>query len=152
MMISIISFDGYLEGAVTMKFLDQLKSLYHKDSCERWSDFYRQLEDAAANGETSTTFTENFGMVRDLVEMEGLQHENGKHEVQFIKVGGWDLKEPVGQDSTLKKVWVCVEEPLWCDGAVNVIKVVGSEEKADKFESECNKFGYSQRAIEMRVE
>ena len=72
-----------------MRFLDLLKDLYNKENYIRWSDIYKQLEDAAANGETSTTFTENFGAVRDLAKIEGLQWDNGKHEVQFVKVWGW---------------------------------------------------------------
>lgn len=73
-----------------MRFLDQLKALYKKEEYVLWSDIYKQLEDAANSGETSTTFTENFGAVRNLAEAEGLQWDNGKHEVQFVKVWGWN--------------------------------------------------------------
>lgn len=37
-----------------MRFLDLLKDLYNKENYVRWSDIYKQLEDAAANGETSS--------------------------------------------------------------------------------------------------
>ena len=72
-----------------MEFLDHLNDLFIKTDYVYWADIYKQLEDAAINGEKYTTFTENFRAVRDLVEAAGLKYENGKHEVQFIKVWGW---------------------------------------------------------------
>jgi hypothetical protein len=72
-----------------MEFLDHLNDLFIKTDYVYWADIYKQLEDAATNGEKYTTFTENFRAVRDLVEAAGLKYENGKHEVKFIKVWGW---------------------------------------------------------------
>ena len=72
-----------------MEFLDHLNDLFIKTDYVYWADIYKQLEDAAINGEKYTTFTENFRAVRDLVEAARLKYENGKHEVQFIKVWGW---------------------------------------------------------------
>lgn len=72
-----------------MRLLKHLRELYLKEDYVCWADIYKQLEDAAINGDTYTTFTENFSAVRELAEAEGLQYENGKHEVQFVKVWGW---------------------------------------------------------------
>jgi len=73
-----------------MEFLDHLNALFRiSSSYVYWADIYKQLEDAAINGEKYTTFTENFGAVMDLADAAKLKYEKGKHEVQFIKVWGW---------------------------------------------------------------